>query len=739
MKECPDCGRCYEDEQAHCPDDGCPLAECLPGPRLIDGKYLLERCLGRGGMGAVYQAAHKGLQKKFALKLIESEGSVPPSYLARFQVEAKALGKLQHPNIVLVTDYGIDLRNNGLPYLVMEYLEGTTLLHCLHEKKFLAAEEAIPLLESIAGAIDYAHSRNILHRDLKLQNIFLVKDAQGRWQPKILDFGLARIAADIPVKEGNRFTSPQKKILSVHPQGQWETTQTLVREGNGVLLRTGNDGRERLTQAGAIMGTPGYIAPEILEGFEATKASDIYSFGIIIFRTLTGGLPFEDSGVKAGRGAVLKARSPSSVLPALPVEFDEPVIAPLGPDPKSRPEKAMDVIFHLKRALAECQYRRWKTQEVPKRIRLAGILTVVFVLLFLLAGRLAVFQNIEYFLEDMRFRLLPSRPPDERIVLVSIDEASLERDPALLTGKADDMCALLERVMVGNPKGIAVDFLLPERWNQSERLTKFILKNREKLILAAYATKDGTFLGMEILRGLIMAALGTAEQAEALFGLLNVRLDDDGRLRRAQLGTKTQDGKWFRSMPAKAFQMLTGRLLPEKKLGEILRIDYSIAADKYGRISWKDLASVLEKNPDFFKDKFVLIGGEYEGSQDFHRIPRRAGTASDEVSGLLIQALTINTLVENKPFREGGRALIILIMAATFMALSSISFIRPKASTLFLFLFAILVGYLIFALVVFLLKRWILPVGLPLCLWLLALAVILGMRRRLSFISKEVD
>ncbi len=128
MKECPLCGKCLDDHLQHCPEDDSLLRASIEGPSLVDRKYLLLRCLGKGGMGSVYLAQHVELQKNFALKLIQHSALSAPQYLARFRNEAKALGKLQHPNIVHVTDYGIDHRNGGLPYLVMEYLRGETLV-----------------------------------------------------------------------------------------------------------------------------------------------------------------------------------------------------------------------------------------------------------------------------------------------------------------------------------------------------------------------------------------------------------------------------------------------------------------------------------------------------------------------------------------------------------------------------------------------------------------------------------
>jgi CHASE2 domain-containing sensor protein len=192
-------------------------------------------------------------------------------------------------------------------------------------------------------------------------------------------------------------------------------------------------------------------------------------------------------------------------------------------------------------------------------------------------------------------------------------------------------------------------------------------------------------------------------------------------------------------MPAKAFQMLAARVLPDSKLDRPLWIDYSIAWNKFVRISWKDLPSVLEKKPAFFSDKMILVGGEYEGSQDFHRIPQRFGGGIDELSGLVIQALTINTLLEGGPIHEGSGLMILVLMAASIMSFSLISLIWPKISSSMMLLISISTGYLLFSVILFRFGRQIWPIGLPVFIWLTALSVVLWIRRRLSFVSKEID
>lgn len=746
MKECPKCGTCLEDDSPNCPNDGSSLNESLDGARLIDGKYLLERCLGRGGMGTVYQAQHVELQKPFALKLILHSGLSDPAYVARFQTEAKALGKLQHPNIVQVTDYGIDPRNGGIPYLVMEYMKGRTLLQHISYKGSLTIEEAFPILESIASAIDYAHSRGILHRDLNLKNVFLVKDLSGKLQVKILDFGLARIVGQPPQKE-ERVTARQSGETIRHDIQKAET-QTIILDNkekdsslqNGQMPSPFEESQteevNRLTQAGTVMGTPGYIAPEIFKGLEATPASDIFSFGVLAYEVLVGNSPFKDSSVHTLPEHILETPPlPSTDQSTVPPELDQPILAPLNKDPNKRPAKALDAIHKLKHAFAGYKYRTWRNQEVPKRIQLAGVLTIVFLLFFLLLQGLPIFQNIENFMVDVRFQLFPQRPPEKKIIIISIDEATLKADPKLLAEKADEMGILLQGVLDAGARGIAVDFLLPERWNQSESFAKLILKNQEKLVLASYITEDGDIIGMECIKGLIMTALGSTGRAEALFGFLNMKPDPDGCIRRVQIGLQNKDGRRMFSMPARAFQVLTGSDLSDDQMEQRLWIDYSIDRNRFQRISWKDLPFYLNQRPGFFHNKIVLVGGEFEGSQDYHRVPKRAGL-DDEASGLVIQALTIHTLLEDKLISDVSGSFVSLPLATLFMFFSASFLIRPKVSSFLILLFILLAFYVLLAYFMFILNRQLLPVGFPFLILIFALVPVFWVRRKLTFVAK---
>ena len=169
---------------------------------VLDEKYLLTRELGRGGMGSVYLATHLGTDRPVALKLIAPQFMREEEFVERFRREAKAAGRLYHPNVVNVTDFGFArVGNERVAYLVMEYLEGCTLADILGEERHLPLDWVIDILEQTCSAVDQAHRLGVIHRDLKPDNIWLVPNRRGGYTVKVLDFGLAKLA-DAPGPDG---------------------------------------------------------------------------------------------------------------------------------------------------------------------------------------------------------------------------------------------------------------------------------------------------------------------------------------------------------------------------------------------------------------------------------------------------------------------------------------------------------------------------------------------------------
>jgi serine/threonine protein kinase len=161
----------------------------------LDGKYRLERLLGQGGMGAVYLATHLGTERPVALKLIAPQFMRHHEFVERFQREARAAGRLRHPNVVDVTDFGFaQADGERVAYLVMEYLDGCTLGDVLSEEKRLPLDWTVDILEQVCSAVEEAHQQGIVHRDLKPDNIWLEPNRLGGYRVKVLDFGIAKLA-----------------------------------------------------------------------------------------------------------------------------------------------------------------------------------------------------------------------------------------------------------------------------------------------------------------------------------------------------------------------------------------------------------------------------------------------------------------------------------------------------------------------------------------------------------------
>ncbi len=283
---------------------------------LLDDKYQIEQLLGQGGMGAVYRATHLGTKRTVAVKLIHPQLSTHDQFVARFRREAEAAGRLRHPNVVDVTDFGFAQTSNGpVAYLVMEYLDGCTLAEIVAEEGALPIQWVIDILEQVCSAVEEAHRAGIIHRDLKPDNIWLEPNGRGGYTVKVLDFGLVKLgeADHAPA------TAPQTIVPSTSTATEAETRlhpttedhTTLIRTPTGLTdsrtpkNRTSQEGRlapafsgtqdENLTAVGSVMGTPFYMSPEQCRGEQLDTRSDIYSLGVVAYRLLTGETPFKGS------------------------------------------------------------------------------------------------------------------------------------------------------------------------------------------------------------------------------------------------------------------------------------------------------------------------------------------------------------------------------------------------------------------------------------------------------------
>jgi GAF domain-containing protein len=249
VKECPQCGTCGDALVETCPQDGAPLVLTIPVDRTVDGKYRLERVLGTGGMGAVYEATDLRLGRRVALKILLASNFGNPGALRRFEREAQAAARLRHPNIVTVHDYGTLIAEGA--YLVMELLRGTTLRSEMDRVGSLHPPVAAEWFDQILDGVAAAHAAGVIHRDLKPDNVIVTRDPQGRDVLKILDFGLAKLSL------GER---PDPKSLTI---------------------------------PGTVLGTLRYMSPEQLSGEPTDERSDIFSIGVLVAEALTGRHPFQ--------------------------------------------------------------------------------------------------------------------------------------------------------------------------------------------------------------------------------------------------------------------------------------------------------------------------------------------------------------------------------------------------------------------------------------------------------------
>ena len=261
LKECPSCGTCFDGPAERCSRDGALLTLSLPVDRVIDGKYRLERLLGRGAMGAVFEATDLRLERRVAVKIMTVTLFGDTLALRRFELEARASARLAHSNITTLYDFGHVPPDGG--YLVMELRAGATLRSELGHRGSFAPQTVADWLDQLCEGVKAAHGSGIVHRDLKPENIFLSIDETGRTRIKILDFGLAKL----------RFPDP--------------------------------DGSPSLTLPGTVLGTLAYMAPEQLEGKPADHRVDVYALGVLAVECLQGVNPFASGQAAAIVASVL--------------------------------------------------------------------------------------------------------------------------------------------------------------------------------------------------------------------------------------------------------------------------------------------------------------------------------------------------------------------------------------------------------------------------------------------------
>ena len=304
------------------PTDPLPDARALAPGTILADRYRVEATLGEGGMGIVYLVEHVHMRKRFALKVLQAHWLGTPEVVARFEREAVAAAAIGHPNVAAATDFG--RLTDGSFFLVLEYLEGRTLRSEL-DKGAIPTARALEIARSIALGVGAAHAKGIVHRDLKPENVMLVARDGSTDFVKVLDFGIARVES--------------------------------VSDANGQAL---------LTHAGAILGTPDYMAPEQGLGAHIDGRADLYALGVMLFEMVTGQCPFR------GGTVTLLRRHLMDEVPSIPEDSAQRVPESVGvlitrlmqKDREARFATALDLVTAIDAARDE-NTRRAPVQRGP--------------------------------------------------------------------------------------------------------------------------------------------------------------------------------------------------------------------------------------------------------------------------------------------------------------------------------------------------------------------------------------
>jgi serine/threonine-protein kinase len=290
-------------------DDDAPQLTDMVGTTLL-GRYQITRKIGQGGMGAVFEATHTLIGKRLAVKVLLDKYARRDSIVRRLEQEARLASSIGHEHIIDITDFGTT--DDGRTFVVMEFLEGESLADCLHREGTLPEQRILKIAYQIASALGAAHAKGIVHRDVKPENVFLLRRKDQDFV-KVVDFGIS-------------------KSLRASDAGGKEEENV------------------RLTQTGMVLGTPLYMSPEQARGDEnLDHRIDVYAVGVIMYELATGRVPFLGTNYLSVISQVLNERPkpPREIRPELSDEFEAIVLRALEKDKESRYQSTEELVADL--------------------------------------------------------------------------------------------------------------------------------------------------------------------------------------------------------------------------------------------------------------------------------------------------------------------------------------------------------------------------------------------------------
>ena len=419
---------------------------------LIDNRYRITGSLGHGGMGQVFRAEHVGIKREVALKLLHRELRDDEATNERIMREAFATGRLDHPNCVTITDSGT--HEDGDTYLVMELLKGQSLGDELDLRGTLPVVEALHITKHVLMGLAHAHSVGVVHRDLKPDNIFLVKQDEGDVVAKILDFGIAKLLGDAVQEEG------------------------------------GND----LTQAGMAIGSPTYMSPEQATGGELDGRSDLYSLSLVLYEMICGEPPFyeEDNKVLSLQRRlkedppVMRAPSGAKISTAV----DLMVRAGLARDVEARTASAEDYLAQVNAELAALEGD--DTDQTPTSVQRPKVETPAppptpasrsdkqrqLMMLGGAAGGLLLLVLVIVALSGKDSKKKPTSGEDEATLEMKPDylEDKVTEDPNMMAKRFEEELSRLDKEVAAGrgPRHMKALQRLQSLWSQSSRTNRLL-------------------------------------------------------------------------------------------------------------------------------------------------------------------------------------------------------------------------------------------------------------------------